>query len=139
MTLKWNGKEVSENLKEAFIRGAMKTAENILTVSGNSVPRDSGTLANSGCITYDRLPDPVSAYNEAKVKVLDSDTDYRPDIETIYISYSTPYAWRQHEDTQLHHPYGGQAKFLEKAINSKGKPENFRRNIIKLAKELGLR
>lgn len=31
----------------------------------------------------------------------------------VYISFSTPYAGRQHEDTRLRHPNGGQAKYLE--------------------------
>ena len=139
MTLKWNGQQVKENLIEAFITGSAMTAEEIFTTSQNSVPRDTGTLGNSGCVTYNKLPNPLTTYNEAKVKAVDSDLGYSPDIKTIYISYNTPYANKQHEDLQLHHPNGGQAKFLEKAINSHGKPNDFRRNIIKAAKMLGLR
>ena len=139
MALKWNGKEVSADLIEAFIRGSMLTAEDILTVSGNSVPRDTGTLARSGTITFDRSPEPETTYNEAKVKSVDSDSEYSSNIRKIYISYSTPYAWRQHEDLQLNHPNGGQAKYLEKAVNQVGTAEKLRRNIIIMARKLGLR
>lgn len=34
------------------------------------------------------------------------------------ISFSTPYAAKQHEDMRLRHPRGGQAKFLENELKA---------------------
>ena len=137
MVLKWDD-NAKNKIKEALIRGAMSTAEEVLSESLILVPRDTGTLGNSGTITVDKLPDPSTAYNEAKVKALDSDTDYSPDIDTIYISYNTPYANKQHEDLQLNHPNGGEAKFLEKAWNRKGGAKRIRKNITVESKKMGL-
>lgn len=40
-------------------------------------------------------------------------------VSTV-LSFSTPYAARQHEETEWNHPQGGEAKYLENAIKSYG-------------------
>lgn len=85
--------------KEAVIAAAMKgqrkLAANILGESQKLVPVDTGTLQRSGHISTD-----------AKT-------------QTTTISYNTPYARKQHEDTTLNHPKGGEAKYLERPFNEK--------------------
>jgi hypothetical protein len=40
------------------------------------------------------------------------------DGATTLISFNTPYAARQHEETEWEHPKGGEAKYLENAIKA---------------------
>jgi hypothetical protein len=37
--------------------------------------------------------------------------------KAVYISFSTPYARRQHEELGYNHPRGGKAKYLEDPFN----------------------
>lgn len=138
MALKWNGQQAVNKMREALIKGAVMTAEEVLTESLTLVPRDTGTLGNSAVVTFDKLPNPLTTYNEAKVKAVNSDLSYDPNIKTIYISYNTPYANKQHEDLQLSHPNGGEAKYLEKAWNRKGGQKRIKANIAVESKRLGL-
>jgi hypothetical protein len=39
---------------------------------------------------------------------------------SVQIAFSTPYAARQHEETQWDHPKGGEAKYLENAVKTMG-------------------
>lgn len=67
-------------------------AEHILTESINETPIKSGTLRRSGTVTD------------------------VPSEESVYVSYNTPYAIKQHEDLSLHHN-DGKAKYLEDPFN----------------------
>lgn len=40
------------------------------------------------------------------------------DGATVLLSFNTPYAARQHEETEWTHPKGGEAKYLENAIKA---------------------
>ena len=73
-------------------------AEAILTKTQEIIPHDTGTLQRSGAVNA----------NAAKSEV--------------YVSFNTPYAVEQHEDTSLNHPDGRSAKYLEKSFNAL-KPE----------------
>ena len=103
-------KEVYKNLditEDEIIKAAKKgqklLAQNILGESQKLVPVDTGTLQRSGHVTV------VNDINN-----------------TTIISYDTPYARKQHEDTTLNHPRGGEAKYLERPFNKKaGEFENF--------------
>lgn len=84
----------------AFEHGAANglrlAGEHVLQVSNGRVPLLEGTLERSG-----RVSDP------------------EVDGESVVgaVSYDTPYAVRQHEETDYHHPDGRQAKYLESAVN----------------------
>lgn len=68
-------------------RGLRFAVEHLLTEANKHVPHDEGTLERSGEATVDGKRGAVS--------------------------YDTPYAVRQHEDTQLNHDGKGKAKWLE--------------------------
>jgi hypothetical protein len=84
-------KHVSAALKQAQLKGLRLGGELVLEASNRLVPLEEGTLERSGRVT-------------------DNGAD------TVAISYDTPYARRQHEDMNLRHPNGRQAKFLETAM-----------------------
>lgn len=67
-----------------------RAGEHLLTEANKHVPHDEGALERSGTV----------------------DTDGR----RAAVSYDTPYAVRQHEDTTLHHTGKGQSKWLENAF-----------------------
>jgi len=75
-------------------QGALRMAsEAVLGESNNRVPVRDGDLRDSGTTA-------VSGDEAA-------------------IGYDTPYAARQHEEIGWNHPNGGQAKFLETALNDR--------------------
>lgn len=80
---------------EAAVEAA---AQHVLDVSQPLVPVDTGALRDSGKVT----PDGMSAH-----------VSYEGIAEDGY-----DYGQRQHEDMQLHHPNGGQPKFLEQPLTS---------------------
>lgn len=73
-------------------------AEQLLTESQALVPVDTGDLKDSGRVTQHGSKATVS------YDVLSPD--------------GYPYGIRQHEDLTLHHPNGGQAKFLEQPMRT---------------------
>jgi hypothetical protein len=78
----------------AAAKGLAAAAEHILTVANTHVPLEYGDLQGSG------------------VTSLDEDT------LTAAVSYNTPYAARQHEETTWRHDPGRTSKWLENAVNS---------------------
>lgn len=70
----------------------LNAAEFALEDANRTVPIEEGTLARSGQVTIDTA-------------------DLRASI-----SYDTPYAARQHEDTRLRHNDGRRAKWLERTM-----------------------
>lgn len=92
--LVWNGAQVTQKTREAGEKGLRDAAEFILDQSNQRAPIDEGTLINSGSVNVTEL--------------------------TASISYDTPYAVRQHEDTTLRHTNGRDAKFLETALKEHG-------------------
>lgn len=93
-------------------RGMLLGGEHVLGVSNERVPHEEGDLERSGAVSQD---------SEGRTA----------------ISYDTPYAVKQHEDTSLNHDPGRQAKFLESALASERETVL---NIVAQAirKELGL-
>lgn len=93
-------------------RGLLIAGEHVLGVSNERVPHEDGDLERSGAVGQD-------------------------DEGRTSISYDTPYAVKQHEDTSLHHDAGRQAKYLESALASE---RDAVLNIVaqSIRKELGL-
>ena len=135
MTLKWNGDAIQKDIKLATVDGCFNTAEIILTDAMKRVPRDTGVLSNSGTITTDE-PNPQEIYSKALTGNVGYAQNVSPETESIYISFNTPYAFRQHEELGYNHPNGGEAKYLEKAWNAKIK--TLKANITAIAKQRGL-
>lgn len=83
----------------AVARGrALKiAAEALLEDANRTVPIEEGTLGRSGRVS-------LSSYHGTEAAV----------------SYDTPYAVRQHEDTRLRHDPGRRAKWLELSLEERG-------------------
>lgn len=96
---KLNIPELGDAIVEIAVKGQKKLAEEILADSQKKVPVDTGTLQRSGTVQT------------------------KDNITTI--SYNTPYAAKQHEDTTLDHSESlrkheqGEAKYLERPFNEK--------------------
>lgn len=84
-------------VRRACEAAVAEAAEALLTDTTPRVPLDEGPLAQSGRVTHD------------------------PASLTSAVSYDTPYAVVQHEDTTLNHPQQGEAKFLERTMNERAR------------------
>jgi hypothetical protein len=87
---------LGRKVREAAARGLSDAAEMLLDEANQIVPHQEGTLEGSGTASVDA-------------------TNLR-----AAVSYDTPYALRQHEDTRLSHPGGRQAKYLERTFQQHG-------------------
>ncbi len=116
MTFKWYGEKVLRIVEQAALEGLRDGAEHILTVAIDRTPLDTGTLRRSGTVTVGGLPDAADVYKKAADKQEMKKAFKEPvgSEKTVYISFNTPYAVRQHEDLNLSHK-DGQAKYLESA------------------------
>lgn len=95
-TVKWSGGAVAQEMREAAADALEDACEALLTEANKTVPIEEGTLERSGSVSVDRL----------KLRGV--------------VSYDTPYAVRQHEDTRIRHDEGRQAKWLERAFAQNG-------------------
>lgn len=96
-TIKWRGRQASEAYRQAAQEALGIAAEALLTDANQTVPIEEGTLGRSGTTSVDgsRL--------------------------AAFVSYDTPYAIRQHEDTRLRHDPGRRAKWLEHTLKERAK------------------
>lgn len=124
---KWRTKKAVKIAEQAGMEALRIGAEAILTEAIDETPVETGTLRRSGTITVGELPDGTQVYvsaeagtDMAKAFPRESGTE-----KAVYISFSTPYARRQHEELDYVHPRGGKAKYLE---------DPFRRNKSKVIK-----
>ena len=78
--LEWYGNKVERQVMSSALDALETTADELLRKANETVPFDTGMLAQSGQV------------------------DVAPASFTAVISYSTPYAIRQHEDITLRHP-----------------------------------
>lgn len=91
VSTEWNGDGIAGNVEAAIERGIFMACEALKANALDRTPFAEGDLRQSAM---------ASAEGTRGV-----------------VSYNTPYAVRQHEDVTLNHPNGGEAKFLEKAVN----------------------
>lgn len=78
--LDWNGPAITAAITRAALNALEDTGEELLRRANETVPYDDGVLAASG------------------------EVEIKPASLTVTVSYNTPYAVRQHEDTTLRHP-----------------------------------
>lgn len=79
------------------LQAAMRiVTEDLLGEAQRQVPRDEGTLAGTGT----------------------AEVEQHGSLVTGRVTFSTPYARKQHEDLTLNHPKGGKAKYLEEPLTS---------------------
>ena len=116
---KWRIKEAVKIAEEAALKALRTGAEAILTEAIDETPIDTGTLRRSGTVTVGALPDGAQVYEAAESGSNMKDAFPGPEgkEKAVYISFSTPYARRQHEELGYNHPLGGKAKYLEDPFN----------------------
>jgi hypothetical protein len=112
---KWRIKEAVKIAEEVSLKALRTGAEAILTEAIDETPIDTGTLRRSGTVTVGGLPDGAQVYEAAESGSDMKDAFPGPEgkEKAVYISFSTPYARRQHEELDYEHPRGGKAKYLE--------------------------
>ncbi|MBN1174564.1 MAG: hypothetical protein JXA67_20515 [Micromonosporaceae bacterium] len=93
-SMTWNGDTIAEALREAAARGTVLAAEHLLQVSRTLCPHEEGMLEDTSEVTSD------------------------PDKLQACVSYTQPYAVRQHEELDWHHDKDRQAKYLEQPANT---------------------
>jgi len=116
---KWRIKEAVKIAEDAALKALRTGAEAILTEAIDEAPIDTGTLRRSGTVTVGGLPDGAQVYEAAEsgTEMKDAFPDKIGKEKTVYISFNTPYALRQHEELDYEHPRGGKAKYLEDTFN----------------------
>ncbi|MFB4276042.1 minor capsid protein [Nonomuraea sp. MTCD27] len=92
--LKLNTGQLRARQRAGAVKGLKLAAEHLLQVSRTLVPIEEGTLERSGTVSVD----------EGALKAA--------------VSYSTPYAVRQHEELTWKHDEGRQAKYLEQPLTN---------------------
>ncbi|WP_026923294.1 hypothetical protein [Glycomyces arizonensis] len=93
----WNGDEVKRREREGRNRGLRLSAEHLLGAALPLVPLRDAILEDSGTASVDES------------------------AGTAAVSFDTPYAVRQHEELDYHHPKKGQAKYLEQPMHTEAK------------------
>lgn len=83
---------VSAAMRAAAARAVVEVAEDGLTEANDRAPLDEGDLVRSGEV----VPNPEKL--------------------AASVTYDTPYAIRQHEDSTLKHPRQGEAHWLERVF-----------------------
>ena len=116
---KWHIKKAVKIAEEAGLRALRTGAEAILTEAIDETPIETGTLRRSGTVTVGALPDGAQVYEaaEAGTEMKDAFPGEIGKEKAVYVSFSTPYARRQHEELGYYHPRGGHAKYLESPFN----------------------
>lgn len=89
----WSGDLATERVRAAAMDALEDAAEFLLQEANETAPIEEATLIRSGTVSVDRSKG------------------------VARISYDTPYARRQHEDTRLRHDPGRRAKWLERTLN----------------------
>ncbi len=89
----WSGNLAAAKIRDAAMDALVDASEFLLQEANETAPIEESTLIRSGTVTVDRKG-----------------------LRTA-ISYDTPYAVRQHEDTRLRHDPGRRAKWLERTLN----------------------
>ncbi|RTE47893.1 hypothetical protein [Actinobaculum sp. 352] len=90
--MRWYGQRAQAAARTATIRGLSLAAEHLKAEAVNQTPIRDGILRGSAATT-----------------ALDAGM-------TQVVSFNTPYAVRQHEETGYRHPKGGNAKYLENPL-----------------------
>ena len=116
---RWRTQEAVRIAEQAGIKALRTGAEAILTEAIDEAPIDTGTLRRSGTVTVGKLPDGERVFEAAEAgnEMKDAFPEKIGKEKAVYISFSTPYARRQHEELEYEHPLGGKAKYLEDPFN----------------------
>lgn len=86
--------------RDAVARGMYEAMQDMMVDAKNRAPKDTWRMADSGYVARPRI------------------TPNQILVESGFGGPSEKYVVRQHEDTGLNHPNGGEAKFFENALNN---------------------
>lgn len=98
MTVIWHGKDITNELVKVADAAVSNCAYNLALKSMSVAPLDTGAMVRSCEVKKEGNLEWIVRYDPAKLSA-NSGVDYY-------------YAMRQHEDMNLSHPNGKQAKFL---------------------------
>jgi len=93
VTEKWEGDRVTRAVGAAAARGVNRAAAELKALSVPLAPIRDGILRGSAAIRE---------ANDAHAEAM--------------LVFDTPYAAKQHEETEYNHPQGGQAKYVEEPL-----------------------
>lgn len=116
----WNGDKAMGAIRSASLEALWLLGQQVLRDAEPEVPVESGTLRRSGRVTIGDLPDLEVVYAEARAGTSNegNDPDFTKKKDTVYVSYSTPYALWLHESPDWHGRLNPRAhwKWIERAI-----------------------
>lgn len=101
-TVVWKGEQVATELRDVMLAALLETGYEIAKIAQENAPIETGALRASARVTIGQPPDPNAVYEESKgqsgkKKISLPETPTTGDT-TVYVSFSTPYARRLHED-----------------------------------------
>lgn len=103
---------MTEGMRKAAALAVVEVAEDALTEANDRAPLDEGDLVRSAEV----VP--------------------HPEQTAASITYDTPYAIRQHEDSTLNHPRQGEAHWLERVVEENA-PRYFQWIADRIRKAMG--
>lgn len=116
----WNGDKTMRAIRSASLEAFWLLGQQVLTDAAPDVPVETGTLLRSGRVSIGKLPPPGAVYAEAQAGISDDGNtpDFGQKEDTVYVSYSTPYALWLHESPDWHGRLKPRAhwKWIERAI-----------------------
>lgn len=113
--VEWHGDEVIRKVRQAMASALTDVAEHMLEHANRTVPIEEMTLGGSGSVVDSGGALVRSSGGPTFVETRTSTAKPSGRIE-LAITYDTPYAPIQHEDTSLNHDPGRRAKWLERTL-----------------------
>lgn len=105
-------------MKEVTVEGVEDVGLDLLGKAVRDAPVDTGDLRGSGTAAFG---DNVIAEGTKEGSVIVTGRAGRSAKPEVTVGFSVPYAHRQHEDLEYHHPRGGKAKYLEDPLKQNAK------------------
>lgn len=105
-------------MKEVSVKGVEDVGLDLLGKAVRDAPVDTGDLRGSGSVSFG---DNVIAEGDEDGNIDIVGKASRKAKPEVTVGFSVPYAHRQHEDLEYHHPRGGKAKYLEDPLKQNAK------------------
>lgn len=112
-TVEWHGDEVLAKLRKAHAAALSDVAEVLLEGANRTVPIEEMILGGSGTVVDLHGGTIARSSGGPNFVTTRVDTARPTGLIELAVSYDTPYAVVQHEDTSLNHDPGRRAKWLE--------------------------
>lgn len=94
----WKGRDVEDELEDVLLEALIDMGMHIMARAQYNAPLADGYLRGSARVTVGAPPNPEATYKDA----LSTDGSVRPHAtkgeNTVYVTFSTPYARKLHED-----------------------------------------